>query len=167
MQYQGEGIVSNRVQGALRLYQANKEGLLAMPDMQRLLCRYDSAIENTQETMEQTGVAAACGLCAEKTGSCCFEEVETWYDPVLLLINLLLKAELPRSRQIPGQCLFLGDKGCRLRARYAFCLNYFCPTLKTRLGSGVMNITLAAVGQELAAGWELEQSLYRWFKKQS
>jgi hypothetical protein len=166
MQCQHEGIIFNRVEDASRLYHEKRESMLAMPGMRRLLDRYDGAIENTQETMRQAGVADICGLCAKETGSCCFQEVETWYDPMLLLINLLLDADLPRSRQIPGQCLFLGDKGCRLRARYAFCLNYFCPHLKIRLGSGAMNIMLAAVGQELAAGWELEQSLYRWLKGQ-
>jgi hypothetical protein len=163
----GEDPLFRCMEGALTLYHEYGESILAISGMRQLLDRYDAAIEITQETMRQAGVADICGLCAEKTGSCCFQEVETWYDPMLLLINLLLKAELPRSRQIPGQCIFLGKKGCRLRARYAFCLNYFCPPLKIQLGAGAVNITLAAVGQELAAGWELEQSLYRWFKGQS
>ena len=167
MQHNNESVVYHRVEDAFRLYHAYGNYVLAISEMQRLLHQYDSAIENTQETMRLAGVAAACGLCAERTGSCCFEEVETWYDPMLLLINLLLNDELPRSRQIPNQCLFLGEKGCRLRARYAFCLNYFCPTLKTRLSSDAMGLTMAVVGQELAAGWELEQALYRWLKEKA
>jgi hypothetical protein len=165
IQKKDENIVCRRMDEAFGLYQAHGEAILAMSGMQRLLDRYNSAIEHTQETVRQAGVAAACSLCAGKTGSCCFQEVETWYDPMLLLTNLLLAAELPRSRDLPGQCFFLGKEGCRLRARYSFCLNYFCPTLKIRIGSSVMNLTLAAVGQELAAGWELEQALYRWFKE--
>ncbi len=167
MQKQDENTVYNRMDRALRLYQEHGESILATPEMQRLLGLYDSSIGHTQETVRQAGMAAACGLCAEQIGSCCFEEVETWYDPMLLLINRLLSADLPRSREIPGQCLFLGEEGCRLRARYSFCLNYFCPTLKLRLSPGLMDITLAAIGQELAAGWELEQALYRWLKKSS
>jgi len=162
---QDENVVDRQIQEALRLHRANGGSLLAIPEMRRLLDRYDAAIENTQATMRHAGIADICGLCAVESGSCCFQEVETWYDPMLLLINLLLRADLPRSRQVPGQCLFLGREGCRLRARYSFCLNYFCPALKLRLGSGAMDLTLAAVGQELAAGWELEQALYRWFKE--
>jgi len=164
MQHHNENTVYDRLKGALTLYHAYGKSILARSDMRRLLYRYDAAIENTRETMRQAGVVLICGLCAEKTGSCCFEEVETWYDPTLLLINLLLTVDLPRSRERPGQCLFLGTDGCLLRARYSFCLNYFCPTLKTRLGPGVKNHTLAAIGQELSAGWELEQALYRWLR---
>jgi hypothetical protein len=164
MKGMSDGIVWEHMQKAEARYQEHGEGILALPEIRGLLVRYDAAIRNTQETMRRAGVVDVCCLCAEKTGSCCFQEVETWYDPMLLFINLLLKANLPRSRQISGQCLFLGKQGCRLRAHYSFCLNYFCPALKIRLGPGGMKITLAAVGQELAAGWELEQALYRWFK---
>jgi len=155
------------MEAAARLYQAHGKNILAISGMQRLLKRYDAAIEHTQETMGKAKVADTCGLCAEKTGSCCFQEVETWYDPILLFINLLLTGDLPRYRHIPGQCLFLGEKGCRLRAHYPFCLNYFCPTLKTQLGPTLMETLLGVVGQELAAGWELETALYRWFEERA
>jgi len=87
MQHHNESVVYRRVEDAFRLYHAYGDSVLAISEMQRLLHQYDSAIENTQETMRRAGVAAACGLCAETTGSCCFEEVETWYDPMLLLLS--------------------------------------------------------------------------------
>jgi hypothetical protein len=155
-------VILNHVKEALSRYQAYGKTLLALPDVRQLVNRYNAAIDNTQAVMRHAGVTVVCGLCASQTGSCCFQEVETWYDPTLLLMNLLLEADLPRSREIPGECLFLGEKGCRLRARYAFCLNYFCPALKARLGPASMETILAAVGEELAVGWELEQTLYRW-----
>lgn len=161
---QDKRIVFDHVEEALTRYRAYGETLLALPEVHHLLDRYNAAIDSTQEAMRHAGVTALCGRCAGQTGSCCFQEVETWYDPVLLLINLLLKADLPGSPQIPGQCLFLGERGCRLRARYAFCLNYFCPTLKVRLGAASMETILGAVGRELAVGWELEQILHRWLR---
>lgn len=146
-------------------HQSNRDRLLAIPEMVRLLKSYAAAIDNTQDTMQRLDVAATCGRCAEESGSCCFQEVETWYDSMLLLINLLLNADLPRARRLHDQCLFLGPTGCQLHARYSFCLNYFCPALQTRLGPVLMNAVRAAVGQELLAGWELEQFLYRWFRE--
>lgn len=166
MQQQREDIVFNRMQEAMEWHRANRHRLLATPEMVSLLHRYDMAIDHTQEVMRGVGVAAGCSLCAAQTGSCCFQEVETWYDTMLLFINLLLGADLPGSRPIPDQCAFLGLKGCGLRARYSFCLNYFCPGLKTRLGPIPVQAAMAAVGEELAAGWQLEQSLYRWFNQQ-
>jgi len=167
MQEQREDIVFGRIQEAMEWHRAHRHCLLVIPEMVSLLHRYDTAIEHTQEVMKQLGVAVGCSLCATQTGSCCFQEVETWYDAMLLFINLLLNVDLPGSREIPDQCAFLGPKGCRLRARYSFCLNYFCPGLKTRLGPIPIQVAMAAVGEELAAGWELEQSLYRWFNQQS
>jgi hypothetical protein len=126
MQDKRDSIVWEHMEEALTLYREHGERILAISEMRRLLDRYHAPIENTQDAMQQAGVAAACGLYAEQIGSCCFQEVETWYDRILLLINLLLAADLPRSRYLPGQCLFLGKGGCRLRARYSSCLNYFC-----------------------------------------
>ncbi|EFK10686.1 conserved hypothetical protein [delta proteobacterium NaphS2] len=152
-------IVFTHIERARTLYRRRGEEILFIPEMRKRLKSYDEAIENTQKRMRQAGVVKFCGLCAAKTGSCCFKEVETWYDPVLLLINYLMGVDLPHSRELRDQCLFLGNEGCRLRARYAFCLNYFCPSLKLELGSVSLHAALAAVGHELAAGWELERAL--------
>ena len=150
-----------QMEEADRIFQSRGKRLLAIPEIGRLLSEYDSAIEATQRAMGEAGMGLSCGSCSKETGSCCFQEVETWYDHRLLLINLLLSGDLPRSREIEGECLFLGKRGCRLRAKYAFCLNYFCPMLKTRFGPDLMKTLLAAVGRELAAGWELERALDR------
>ena len=158
-------IVFTHIEKARTLYRRWGKEILIMPEMRKRLESYDDAIENTQKRIRQAGVVGSCGLCAAKTGSCCFREVETWYDPVLLLINYLMDVDLPHSRAIRDQCLFLGNEGCRLRARYAFCLNYFCPQLKLEMGSVSLHATLAAVGHELAAGWELERALYVYFEK--
>ena len=158
-------IVFTHIERARSLYQRWGKEILIMPEMRKRLKCYDEAIENTQKCMRQAGVVKSCGLCAAKTGSCCFKEVETWYDPVLLLVNYLMGVDLPNSRELRDQCLFLGNEGCRLRARYAFCLNYFCPPLKLELGPVSLHAALAAVGHELAAGWELERALYAYFQK--
>ncbi|MEJ2588385.1 MAG: hypothetical protein P8165_12560 [Deltaproteobacteria bacterium] len=159
-----ESPIVKRVEKAKGIFRSERARILAAPDVRRLLHRYDAAIAHTRETMRQTRVIEECTRCAEKSGSCCFQEVETWYDGISLFINLLLGAALPQQYELPGQCLFLGQEGCKLRARYAFCLNYLCPTLKGRLGPDLLRHVLAAVGHELEAGWALEQTLYRRLK---
>jgi hypothetical protein len=124
-----------------------------------LLEDYRKAIARTYEAMAEEGVLKACSQCAQgPSGSCCFEGVEDWYDPVLLLINLLLDVPLPSQREIPKACFFVGQSGCKLRGRYAFCVNFLCPKLSTEIKNGKL---LRATGEELLWGWELEKEIRR------
>jgi hypothetical protein len=75
--------------------------------------------------------------------------------------------ELPRFHQIAGHCLFVGNRGCRLIARYSFCVNYLCPRLKTHLGGSRVSEFLFAAGDELFKGWELERALLKWLHQHS
>lgn len=130
------------------------------PRLSDLLHRYRETIGETTRAMEAWGVAEECSACArEGSGSCCFQGVEEWYDGTLLFINLLMGCQIPRSREFDGRCLFVGSNGCRLKARYAFCVNYLCPRLKDRMGEKGTAELLAAAGRELGAGWEMERAL--------
>ncbi len=136
--------------------------------MDSLLSKYQNSIENTNRMMQDIGMVQTCGLCAEKMkGSCCFQEVEEWYDPILLLINLLLGIELPHSREIPGHCFFVGRNGCKLLARYSFCINFLCPGLKGSLKRQTIKDFLSLAGKELFHGWKVEQLLYEWLRTNS
>jgi len=124
---------------------------------------YQSSIADTNRMMQQFDIVNTCSACAEsKAGSCCMQDVEEWYDPVLLLINLLMGAELPDFREIPGHCLFVGRKGCKLVARYSFCVNFLCPDLKNLLGPSETQNIMTVAGQELLAGWEAEKAIRNW-----
>jgi hypothetical protein len=124
-----------------------------------LLEEYRHAIARTYQAMAEEGVLKTCSECAQgPSGSCCFEGVEDWYDPVLLLINLLLDVPLPSHGEIPKACFFVGQGGCKLRGRHAFCVNFLCP----KLSKGSTNGTLhRATGEELLWGWELEKEIRR------
>jgi hypothetical protein len=87
--------------------------------------------------------------------------MEEGFDETLLLINLLMGCEIPRVSDQPGGCLFVGSRGCRLQAKYHFCLNYFCHDLTQRLGGPPMTHLLAVVGEELKAGLEAENAVKR------
>ncbi len=123
---------------------------------------YARAAKQTWRLMEDMKFPGTCGECASRdTGSCCFEGVEEWYDAVLLLINLLLGASLPESREIKGHCFFVGTQGCKLRARDAFCVNFLCPELRARLGQRRVSLFNRTAGDELYRGWKLERAVRR------
>jgi hypothetical protein len=131
-----------------------------------LLDRYCQAIAQTGKTMHYLGVAAACEQCALKDGgSCCFPGVEKKYDKVLLLINFLLGYPPPETAEIKGKCLFVGKQGCKLLARHYYCQRFLCDDLKTELGEEAIQHLTETVAQELAIGWEVEQTLRQWLKK--
>jgi len=123
---------------------------------------YREAILKTGEVMERLAVAAACSRCAgTEAGGGCFEGVEAWFDQVLLYINLAMGVDLPDSQEIPEGCFFVGRKGCKLLAHHAFCINYLCPSLHRSLDPAQRGRLLAAAGEELLRGWELEKVIRR------
>jgi hypothetical protein len=136
------------------------------PKLLQLLSLYGEAIGDTQMLMQQGNVTAVCTKCAKQgAGSCCFEGIESGYDHILLLINLLMGCDIPDIREIPGSCFFVGKTGCKLQARYYYCVHYLCPALEDALGPGAKRELLSKVGKELASGWELERALRGFFVK--
>jgi hypothetical protein len=152
-------MIVQEIDKAKSFYDAFGSALLEDQRVHRLLDNYRNAIARTYEAMAEEGVLEACSQCAQgPSGSCCFEGVEDWYDPVLLLINLLLDVPLPFEREIPKACFFVGQGGCKLQGRYAFCVNFLCPKLRTGTKNGNL---LRSTGEELLCGWELENEIRR------
>jgi len=152
-------MIAQEISKATALYDAYGSILRKDRTVQGLLEKYRKAIDATYEAMGDEGVLSACAECAQSpSGSCCFQGVEDWYDPVLLLINLLLDVSLPSRREIPEACFFVGEKGCKLRGRYAFCVNFLCPKLTEATKSAKL---LRFTGEELLCGWELEKEIRR------
>jgi hypothetical protein len=128
------------------------------PEIGLLLREYGNAIQRTTLTMEQEGVSRTCAICDETSrGGCCYPGVEEWYDSTLLAVNLLLGRDIPVIRETPGACFFVGPRGCRLLARHAFCVNYFCPDLTSQLRGLPRKRLNDAAGQELLCGCRLER----------
>lgn len=142
------------------LYVKHGKELMSQFQLSELLNQYGKAILKSGEEMRNLGVSQTCSSCArEKTGGCCFEGVEEWYDSVLLLINLLLGTEIPRSRAFKGCCFFVGEHGCRLAARFSFCINYLCTEIRELLGTKSASRLLSISGEEIYLGWEIEKYL--------
>jgi hypothetical protein len=152
-------MVAQEIAKAKAFYDAYGSALREDERVHELLENYRKTIACTYEAMAEEGVLKACSQCAQgPSGSCCFEGVEDWYDPVLLLINLLLGVPLPSGREIPKGCFFVGQGGCKLRGRYAFCVNFLCPNLSRGTKTGKL---LRTTGEELLCGWELEKEIRR------
>ena len=147
------------IEKARLLFDAHGADLLSDGPIAALLSAYAELIEAGGRFMRESGVADACARCAARTGSCCFDGIEAGYDSVLLLVNLLLGCTLPCEREIPGGCHFAGEEGCKLVARYAFCLNYLCPDLAAKLGGQTKGELLRTIGAQLAKGWEVEAAI--------
>jgi hypothetical protein len=154
------GQVENQIMQARNILSGFDSILRVDRDIDLLLCEYRNAIQKTTLTMEQEGIARACAICDETSrGGCCYPGVEEWYDWPLLAINIFLGSDIPITREIPGACLFVGPRGCRLLARHAFCVNYFCPDLTSRLRGEPQSRFNAAAGEELLCGCRLEQTI--------
>jgi len=155
-------MVDEEITQAKRYFEKFGNFLAGDETLTRLLGSYRAAIEKTNDLMREAGIHRACGRCASGPGgSCCFEGVEAWYDRHLLLINLLLGVEIPIVGALPGNCLFVGDGGCRLVGRYAFCVNYLCPALQEVLGPQRCRALSSTVGEELASGIKVEHHLFK------
>jgi hypothetical protein len=155
-------MVDEEITKAKRYYEKYGKALAADETLTRLLGNYQAAIRKSSDLMREGGVHRTCGLCASgPAGSCCFEGVEAWYDRHLLLINLLLGVEIPEAGAFPGHCRFVGVGGCRLIARYAFCVNYLCPMLQQVLGPRGCRALSSLVGEELDSGIKVEHHLFK------
>lgn len=131
-----------------------------------LLTRYGDAIRKTKESMQRLGIFTACTSCVEDgRGSCCFPGIEEGYDWVLLLANLLLGCNIPEFHEIQGSCFFVGERGCKLFARYYFCIHYLCPGIRESTSPSDCEGLYRIIGEELSAGWELESTLRRWIER--
>jgi hypothetical protein len=158
--------LQREISKARKLFERCRDAVGQEPGLLRLLSGYSLAIGETQKLMRQLNVGAACTDCAKKeAGGCCYEGIESGYNSVLLLINLLMGCEIPDFQEVPGSCFFVGERGCKLEARYYYCLHYLCPALQDALGPDAIGDLLGVLGRELAAGWELERALQRFFTK--
>lgn len=139
--------------------------LMADSGVLELIEKYRDAIDRTAMTMQTMGIDRACALCAaDVPGGCCFPGIAEGYDHLLLLINLLYGHPLPDTAELAECCMFVGEKGCMLLARYYYCVQFLCPRLHEMLDPGDVKALLCLVGDEIHAGWELERLLRAWLR---
>jgi len=107
------------------------EPLRADPGISAQLRELSARVESSNRLCLLSGVARACRVCdRDEGGSCCGAGIEDRYTSELLLINLMLGATLPESRNSANSCHFWGERGCVLSARDILCVNYLCLRLQ-------------------------------------
>ena len=85
-----KGSIKHKVALAYHLQANLGHVLLQDKEIREQLLHLDENIESTWKEMVSIGVVRECSDCALEDGSCCGAGMESSYDEVLLLINLLL-----------------------------------------------------------------------------
>jgi hypothetical protein len=115
-----------------------------------LLAELRGGVAASREAMIAAGLVEDCRACEEREGgSCCGRGMESHYDGVLLLINLLLDAVIEAQWRDEESCLFLGSSGCRLPARDHICVNYLCVKVGERISPPALAEMRKRQGREL------------------
>jgi len=142
--------------------------LRAQSPLRDSLERLRACIEASREVMAEIGVVDECRRCEEvEGGSCCGSGIENRYSEVLLLINLLLGAPLPRGAERPRSCFFLGETGCNLLARHVLCVNYLCARLRQRLTPAQLSRLQDLSGEELETEFRLYETIKRFLNRRA
>jgi len=116
----------------------------------RLLAELRARVAASRGSMIAAGLVEDCRICEEQEGgSCCGRGMETHYDGVLLLVNLMLGAVVETEWRDAESCLFLGPEGCRLPARDHICVNYLCVKVGERLSAPAVAEMRSCQGREL------------------
>ncbi len=151
-------IVLSRISKANELFERYGQRLLKDNYLTERLALLAIEIEKSKNLMSELHVPETCSFCATrvKGGGCCGEQIATWFDPILLLLNLLMGVPLQNKGYYENSCIFLGRDGCTLKARYHFCVNYLCKRLIEMLGENGVNALKRQYGKELFLSWELE-----------
>jgi len=152
--------IQQKIDHAQHLYKVCGDSLRQDPSIYALLRKLRDCIENTNQSMLSLGVATECKNCEEKEGgSCCGAGIENNYDPILLLINLLLGCPLQNHEPIANSCYFLGKKGCKLTARHVICVNYICEKLQRKLTREELVALQTSAGEELDTLFFLHEAI--------
>ena len=152
--------IEEKIEEARALYEALADRLRGDERIRDLLARLEQNITVSMQAMRALRVVQTCKWCEEQEGgSCCGAGIENRYDPLQLLINLLLGVYLPDGRRYPDSCYFLESDGCSLKARHVLCVNYLCRKLEESLSTDELNTLQAIVGEELDTGFTLHEAV--------
>ncbi len=159
--------IEKNLEKARRLYVDHSRVMSMDKTFSSLLSAYGHEIENSRVLMTALGLPELCSYCATEIpgGGCCGSHIATWYDPIVLLLNLLMDVEIQDKSYYKNCCRFLGREGCTLKARYHFCVNYLCPRIYKALDEEAVSRLKAQSGAELFLGWKLECYLLDRFSK--
>jgi len=140
---------------------------LADRAISELLNSFKRAVRNSHNAMTAAGIEALCSQCERNEGgSCCGKGIENKYDGWLLLINLLLRVKLPKTREDPESCFFLQKSGCLLLARHVICVNYLCKKIIHHVDPHKIRALRAKEEEELKSLFLLQEKIKKTYGTQ-
>lgn len=158
--------VEEKTAWANEAFDRERGRLLEDQGLAGLLESLKTAVRRSHERMAGTGIVALCRECEEKEGgSCCGAGLEKHYTALLLLINRLLGAALPRKREDPSSCFFLSSSGCTLLARHVLCINYVCGKITSRTPPDRLAALREAEGEEILLLFQVNEKLRKLMKR--
>lgn len=154
--------IEEKIEEARALYEAWSDRLRRDDRIRALLTLLEQKVHASMQAMRALRVVQACKWCEEQEGgSCCGAGIENRYDPLQLLINLLLEVSLPDRQRYQDSCYFLDTDGCSLKARHVLCVNYLCRKIKESLSKDELEALQTIVGEELDTGFALHEAIRR------
>ena len=131
-------------------------GCVAFAPMLAQALILEKELAQTMGALDLGGLCTVCG--AKDGGGCCSSFMAGENDAVQLLINLLAGVAVAALRE-DAECCFLGARGCLLRFKPMFCLNYNCRQIQQNAGPARMQRLDQAVGLLLQQQYGMEQLL--------
>ena len=158
------GDVSSKLETAHRLHREFGARLRADQEIQKSLSHLVQLEKKVAEAMRSMGMFELCAECgAQPGGGCCSAKMANETDSMLLLINLSADFEVSRKRDDDYECCFLGPKGCSLKFKPFYCLNYLCRQIYADSSSEqlacIQGVTAEYLGQLVAVEDLLRQRL--------
>ena len=158
------GDVSSKIENAHRLHREFGARLRADQEIQKSMSHLVQLEKKVAEAMRSMGMFELCAECgAQPGGGCCSAKMANETDSMLLLINLSAGFEVSRKRDDDYECCFLGPKGCSLKFKPFYCLNYLCRQIYADSSSEqlacIQGVTAEYLGQLVAVENLLRQQL--------
>lgn len=158
--------IEKKIQWAEDCYKKLGPKLLEDAGIKALLLQFDKAAKDSHREMSVVGITDICRECEEtEGGSCCGAGLENRYTGTLLLANLMLDRILPKYRNDPKDCYFLGDQGCTLMARHVICVNYICKKILDRIDPKDLSALREKEGVELDILFILNEKIKQFLRK--
>jgi hypothetical protein len=156
------GDVSSKIENAHRLHRESGARLRADQEIQKSLSRLVQLEKKVAEAMRSMGMFELCAECGgQPAGGCCSAKMANETDSMLLLINLSAGFEVSRKRDDDYECCFLGPKGCSLKFKPFYCLNYLCRQIYADSSSEQIARLQGATGELLRQLVLVEELLQR------
>ncbi len=154
------GNLTDKIVAAEQLYAECGAWLRQDPRVAQALEELDRRLNAVGTAMTEAGFDEMCSACGAKIpGGCCDAVIAEESDGMLLLINLLIGMRLQSHARYPGCCVFVGPRGCTLRAKPMICWNYNCRWIHQKLPRAGIDKVEDLVGLALQQFVDTEQAI--------